>query len=247
MESKPAKEKCPICGKILGKYYVKTHLEKQHGIVKKAKPKQAKKPRKKSKKVKTPIKIPIRIGPCASNSIPGDITENDLDEELDRLFSGLEIEHKIGPCHDVRHPVNPTQATNSEPVRARIQNVRPIEIVNIKSVIKHDQRFEVHRGKVVKKVLEQDVQKKLEKKYKCKHKKTPAGIIDLFMPDRREIWEIKHWKSWKHAIGQLMAYSFYFPSYMLRAHFFGPIPSEEKRIVVITVCTHYRIDVSWEK
>ena len=98
-----------------------------------------------------------------------------------------------------------------------------------------------------KKVLEQDVQKKLEKRLKCGHKYTPAGIIDIFNPKDNTITEIKCWQHWKHAIGQLVCYGYYHPNFMLKAHFFGEIPPEERKIVILTICAHNRIAVSWEK
>jgi hypothetical protein len=90
------------------------------------------------------------------------------------------------------------------------------------------------------------VQKKLEKKYNGTHKTTPAGIIDVWCQDGL-IVEAKSWDNWKAAIGQLMAYGYYYPNHMLKVHFFGKIPDDEKRIVIITICTHYRIAVDWEK
>lgn len=89
------------------------------------------------------------------------------------------------------------------------------------------------------------VQKKLEKKYGGTHQTTPAGIIDVITKDT--VIEIKSWENWKHAIGQLMAYNYYYPNHMLKVHFFGKIPNDELKIVIITICTHYRIAVDWEK
>lgn len=89
------------------------------------------------------------------------------------------------------------------------------------------------------------VQKKLEKKYNGTHKTTPARIIDVFTMDT--IYEIKCWENWKAAIGQLMAYHYYYPNHMLKVHFFGKIPKDELKIIILTICAHYRIAVDWEK
>lgn len=91
---------------------------------------------------------------------------------------------------------------------------------------------------------EEMVQKKLEKKLGFGHKTTPAGIIDILTND--EIIEIKNWKGWHHAIGQLMVYSYYYPKHMKRIHFFGEFPSQDKMIVIKTICTHHRIKITHE-
>lgn len=94
-------------------------------------------------------------------------------------------------------------------------------------------------------VLEEDIQKKLEKKYGCGHQNTPAGIIDICTS--YSIIEIKHWRGWHHAIGQLVVYSHYYPKHMKHIHFFGEYPSEDKLIIIKTICASLGIKISWEK
>lgn len=94
---------------------------------------------------------------------------------------------------------------------------------------------------------EQKVQKKLEKKTGYTHMRCPAGIIDLFSAKDGIIIEIKSWKSWKHAIGQLLAYHWFYPKYMLRAHYFGSIPPDEIKIMILSICHNLRIHVTWEE
>lgn len=96
-------------------------------------------------------------------------------------------------------------------------------------------------------VLESEIQKKLEKRYKCGHFSTPAGIIDILDTNNHCIIEIKHWRAWKHAIGQLICYNYYYPNYMMKVHFFGKIPEDSKKIVILTICANNKIAVSWEK
>jgi|SRR5579885_203061 len=95
---------------------------------------------------------------------------------------------------------------------------------------------------------ERRIQKKLEKQLNGGHRTTPIGIIDIITDEQGGVLcEIKHWDCWKHALGQLLAYSWYYPKHMLRMHLFGEIPSEEKRLIIINICTHYRIQVTYEK
>ena len=94
---------------------------------------------------------------------------------------------------------------------------------------------------------EQKVQKKLEKKTGFTHMRCPAGIIDLFDPKGCQIIEIKHWKLFKYCIGQLLAYQYFYPKFMLRAHYFGPIPDDATRLMIINICQNLRIHVTWEE
>lgn len=41
--------------------------------------------------------------------------------------------------------------------------------------------------------------------------RTPAGVVDLISEDYQMIAEIKKAKNWKHAIGQILIYQYYFP------------------------------------
>jgi hypothetical protein len=93
---------------------------------------------------------------------------------------------------------------------------------------------------------EQKVQKKMEKKTGFTHMRCPAGIIDLFDPKGCQIIEIKHWKLFKYCIGQLLAYNYFYPKFMLRAHFFGQVPEDGTKLMIINICQSLRIHVTWE-
>lgn len=41
--------------------------------------------------------------------------------------------------------------------------------------------------------------------------RTPAGVVDLVSDDYQMIAEIKRVANWKHALGQILVYSYYFP------------------------------------
>ncbi|BCS82505.1 putative KilA-N domain-containing protein [Cotonvirus japonicus] len=67
---------------------------------------------------------------------------------------------------------------------------------------------------------EKNIQLKLRKKYKGKLEvKTKSGHIDLLT--NKYLIEIKNYQNWKHAIGQLMVYSIYFPKKIKCLYLFG--------------------------
>lgn len=92
------------------------------------------------------------------------------------------------------------------------------------------------------------IQKKLEKKFNGGHQSTPAGIIDIISNEGGGvIVEIKEWKNYKAAIGQLFCYGYYYPNHMKQIHFFGKPPSDDLKVVILTICASLRIAVSYEK
>ena len=52
-----------------------------------------------------------------------------------------------------------------------------------------------------------------------------AGIADIVSDDL--LIEIKNWKYWKQAVGQIMVYSVYFPGRAKRLHLFGVRPDQK--------------------
>lgn len=62
-------------------------------------------------------------------------------------------------------------------------------------------------------------QRKLEKLLGGNHYKTPAGEIDILT--NTTLYEIKSWKGFKHAYGQLKSYAKYVPGKQLALIFFG--------------------------
>lgn len=76
------------------------------------------------------------------------------------------------------------------------------------------------QGKVVN-FTEKGVQEALHQRIPLSQREvvTPAGIIDILSVD--EIIEVKHWKNWKDAIGQVLVYGLYYPSHAKRIHLFG--------------------------
>ncbi|MCU0570083.1 MAG: hypothetical protein MUF49_26355 [Oculatellaceae cyanobacterium Prado106] len=70
---------------------------------------------------------------------------------------------------------------------------------------------------------------------------TPAGLIDI-LTDTHLI-EVKEYKNWKSAIGQTIAYGFYFPKHKKQIHLFGDIGTINLD-VVRTVCASIDIEIT---
>lgn len=81
------------------------------------------------------------------------------------------------------------------------------------------------RGKI-----EIEIQKKMEVETGGKHEICPAGIADIVT--EKEVIEIKNWKQWKYAIGQLIVYGKYFPNRHLRCHLFGKKPEGQATMIL---------------
>ena len=78
---------------------------------------------------------------------------------------------------------------------------------------------------------EQEIQKRLELETGGKHGICPAGIADIVSD--QQLIEIKCWKLWKHAIGQLLVYKNYFPNRQLRIHLFGEKQKNQVKVDII--------------
>lgn len=91
---------------------------------------------------------------------------------------------------------------------------------------------------------ESDIQKAMQKKYNAGSVKCPAGIIDIITSDT--IIEIKSYQAWKAALGQLLAYSVYYPTHKLQVHFYGAKVSNETFAVVKQVMSKYNIKITEE-
>ena len=79
-------------------------------------------------------------------------------------------------------------------------------------------------------VTERDIQLKLQKELGG-FVEFPAENgrfkIDLLVVERKELFEIKYFKSWYHALGQIRVYGRYFPGYKLIIYLFGKISQKE--------------------
>lgn len=72
---------------------------------------------------------------------------------------------------------------------------------------------------------------------------TPVGKIDI--KTETEIIEVKNVKNWKHALGQIQAYSKYYPKHTKRIHLYGDA-TKEKLEVIETSCKKFKVNVSFE-
>jgi phage anti-repressor protein len=73
--------------------------------------------------------------------------------------------------------------------------------------------------------------------------KTLAGNIDILTVN--EIIEVKKVENWKHAVGQVLIYSHYYPSYQKRIHLFGE--TQQSFLAMIKRhCDKLKIKVTWE-
>lgn len=73
-------------------------------------------------------------------------------------------------------------------------------------------------------------------------RQTEHGEIDVHLSDK--IIELKHWRSYKSALGQLLAYGNNNDKNLFVV-FFGPIPSQEKLKSVEDLFTTYNIQISY--
>lgn len=73
--------------------------------------------------------------------------------------------------------------------------------------------------------------------------KTLAGNIDILT--NSQIIEVKEIKSWKHALGQVLVYSDYYPSHEKRIHLYGE--TQQSFLEMINKhCVKRKVIVTWE-
>ena len=72
------------------------------------------------------------------------------------------------------------------------------------------------------------------------------GEIDLLIEDTKTLIEIKEWKSWKHAIGQIEVYRTYYPDYTPMIYFFGHRLKRDVFSVMKEICQSKGIKIAWK-
>ncbi len=72
---------------------------------------------------------------------------------------------------------------------------------------------------------------------------TPVGKIDILTST--EIIEVKVAKSWKGAMGQIIAYGYFYPSHQKRIHLYGSAHSDSKEYIE-KICKVSGVIVTWE-
>lgn len=94
-------------------------------------------------------------------------------------------------------------------------------------------------------IKEIDIQRRLEAETGGGHETCLAGIPDIVT--QKKLIEIKRWKDWKHALGQVMAYREFFPNREAKIHFFGYKPRNAQKLEVIyKILRKYDIRVTEE-
>ncbi|MDV3002504.1 MAG: hypothetical protein N5P05_004159 (plasmid) [Chroococcopsis gigantea SAG 12.99] len=74
---------------------------------------------------------------------------------------------------------------------------------------------------------------------------TPAGKIDLLT--KTEMIEVKNIKDWKNALGQILAYSAFYPKHEKRIHLFGRKADLKKLLDIESACVGFGIKVTGEE
>lgn len=91
---------------------------------------------------------------------------------------------------------------------------------------------------------EKDIQDKLNMELNGeKEVCTPVGNIDILT--MTELIEIKKTHSWKSALGQVLAYSHFYPSHKKRIHLFGKCHTLYKQDIQ-NICAKYDVKVTYE-
>ena len=73
---------------------------------------------------------------------------------------------------------------------------------------------------------------------------TPCGKIDILTDN--EIIEVKEYKLWKHALGQILSYSFYYPDKQKWIHLFDYNNNDIDIDIIKTIYNKYNIILSYE-
>jgi hypothetical protein len=72
---------------------------------------------------------------------------------------------------------------------------------------------------------------------------TPSGRIDILTPSK--IIEVKNVRQYKHAIGQVISYSYYYPNHQRCIHLFGKV-SLKQRILIEKECQLANVKVTFQ-
>ena len=92
--------------------------------------------------------------------------------------------------------------------------------------------------------MEYNIQTRMEKELNGHTVVCKYGRVDIITNDT--IIEIKKWDDHKKGLGQILGYSFYFPLYKKRIHFFGKQPTQKQKESFLEVCAFYNVEVTEE-
>ena len=60
---------------------------------------------------------------------------------------------------------------------------------------------------------------------------TKSGRIDILTPS--EVIEVKQVTKYKHAIGQVTSYGYYYPRHQKRIHLYGQVSLKQRRLIIL--------------
>jgi len=260
----PKQENCPLCGKLMNKASIKRHINTVHSkdrrekSIKSTKGNQANTNSKPSNSGERSYAVPKdydRNSLSVDDLDSFDMMETDADAEfMSELTSSMSsvaisnygtVNFTVSSGFDSPYPSN-INNNNNEPIRNNNNQSHPPAAVKASPTNSASQQsISKQPEKKKREQPELKIQLKLEKKLGYGHQQTPAGEIDILTPT--ELLEIKNWNDWMKGIGQLFAYGHFFPDRMRWLHLFGQPPSDDKVIVIKTICAAYRIKVTYEK
>ncbi len=71
---------------------------------------------------------------------------------------------------------------------------------------------------------------------------TESGRIDILTPS--EVIEVKQVRRYKHAMGQVTSYGYYYPQHIRRIHLYGKVSSKQRQLI-IQECRNAQITVTF--
>lgn len=71
---------------------------------------------------------------------------------------------------------------------------------------------------------------------------TPVGLIDVLSDTC--VWEVKQYKKWKSALGQVLAYGYFYPSRGKGVYLYG-IPGEKVKEKITIICAFYSVGANF--
>jgi hypothetical protein len=73
---------------------------------------------------------------------------------------------------------------------------------------------------------------------------TPVGFVDLLLPSA--VVEIKSFIRWKHALGQVLAYSTYYPDYAKIIHLYVRGDQNPKLEHPLRICSQFNVHITYQ-
>jgi hypothetical protein len=120
------------------------------------------------------------------------------------------------------------------------------QVFKVFNIVVELQELELFLNKWAKqnKITEKDIRDKLAKQLNGEVEvRTDAGLIDVLTED--EVIEVKEASKWKSAIGQVIAYGYFFTDKTKRIHLFGDI-NKGNFDAALKICKENNIKMTYE-